>query len=317
MSHPVISVIIPTYNYGRFLRECLDSVFSQTFRDTETIVVDDGSTDDTPAILDSISEHRLKHFRTPNSGVSCARNVGLRHAQGEFLAFIDADDRWRPPKLETELAMLRAEPSVGVVFSDFVRFTEHGFLPNQFTLYPELSSLSVRSSSDGRGKVILGDAFCELIRFGQFPAYLPATLFRREVLRDLEFPSSLKKGEDLYFVMRGYDRCKVGYVPEVLAEVRRHGLNISRFPFEMELWLLAALLLLERDVAPQHRQAVRARLGRKYASIGYHSFWQKRFLMAARGYLRCLRYPGKRMNALFHLAALPLLPFLRRKRTFD
>lgn len=180
MSQPVISVIIPTYNYGRFLRECLDSVFVQTFRDIEVIVIDDGSTDDTPAILESVSEPRLKHFRILNSGSPCARNVGLRHAHGEFVAFIDADDRWRPRKLETQLALLRAEPSVGVVFSDFVRFTEHGFLPNQFTFYPELSSLSVRSSLDGRGKVLSGDPFCELIRFGQFPAYLPATLFRRE-----------------------------------------------------------------------------------------------------------------------------------------
>lgn len=107
MSQPVISVIIPTYNYGRFLRECLDSVFVQTFRDIEVIVVDDGSTDDTPAILDSISDRRLKQFRIPNSGSPCARNVGLRHAHGEFVAFIDADDRWRPRKLETQLALLR------------------------------------------------------------------------------------------------------------------------------------------------------------------------------------------------------------------
>jgi glycosyltransferase involved in cell wall biosynthesis len=147
MSRPVISVIVPAYNYGRFLRECLDSVFVQTFRDIEVIVIDDGSTDDTPGILESVSEPRLKHFRIPNGGISGARNAGLRRAPGEFVAFLDADDRWRPHKLETELAMLRAEPSVGVVFSDFVRFNEHGFLPNQFTFYPELASVPVRSSS--------------------------------------------------------------------------------------------------------------------------------------------------------------------------
>jgi len=315
MSQPVISVIIPTYNYGRFLRECLDSVFVQTFRDIEVIVIDDGSTDDTPGILESVSEPRLKHFRIPNSGSPCARNVGLRRAQGEFVAFLDSDDRWRPPKLEAELAMLRAEPSVGVVFSDFIRFNEQGFLPNQFSFYPELSSVSVRESSDGHGKVIFGDPFCELIRFGQFPAYLPATLFRREVLRDFEFPSSLKKGQDVYFAMRSYERCKVGFIPEVLTEVRRHGGNISSDLFEMESWHLKALLLLERDVAPHHRRAVRARLGRKCASVGYHSFWQKQFWMAAKHYLKCLKYPGRRMNALLHLAALPALPFLPRKQT--
>jgi glycosyltransferase involved in cell wall biosynthesis len=317
MTQPVISVIIPTYNYRQFLRECLESVFAQTFRDIEVIVIDDGSTDDTPAILDSISEHRLKHFRIPNSGIPCALNVGLRHAQGEFIAFLDADDRWRPQKLGTELNLMRAEPSVGVVFSDFVRFNEHGFLPNQFTFYPELASVPVRSSSDGHGKVILGDAFSELIRFGQFPCYWQATLFRREVLRDLEIPSSLKKSGDVYFGLRVYERCKVGFIPEVLTEVRRHGGNFSWDLFEMESWHLKALLLLERDVAPHHRQAVRARLGRKCASIGYHSFWQKQFSMAAKHYLKALKYPGRRMNALVHLAALPVLPFLPRRHTLE
>ena len=317
MTQPVISVIIPAYNYGRYLRECLDSVFAQTFRDIEIIAVDDGSTDDTPAILESISEPRLKHFRIANSGISGARNVGQSHAQGEFIAFLDADDRWRPQKLETELNLMRAEPSVGVVFSDFVRFNEHGFLPNQFTFYPELASVPVRSSSDGRGKVILGDAFCELIRFGQFPVYVQPMLFRSQVLHGLEFPPSLRKSEELYFTMRVYERCEVAFIPEVLAEVRRHGANISWDLFEIQLWHLEALLLLEKDAAPNHCRAVRARLGRKCASIGYHSFWQKQFSMAAKHYLKALKYPGRRMNALVHLAALPVLPFLPRRHTLE
>lgn len=317
ISQPVISVIIPTYNYGRFLRECLDSVFVQTFRDIEVIVIDDGSTDDTPAILESISEPRLKHFRIANSGISGARNAGLSHAQGEFVAFNDADDRWRPHKLETELAIMRAEPSVGAVFSNFIRFNERGFLPDQFSFYPELLSVSARDSLDGHGKVILGDPFCELIRFGQFPVYIQPMLFRSRLLHDLQFPTSLRRSEELYFAMRFYERCEVGYIPEVLSEVRRHGANISWSHFEIQLWHLEALLLLEEDVAPHHRQAVRARLGRKCASIGFHSFWQKRPLMAARHYLKCLKYPGRRMNALLHLAALPALPFLPRKHTLE
>jgi hypothetical protein len=106
--------------------------------------------------------------------------------------------------------------------------------------------------------------------------------------------------------MRVYERCAVGYIPEVLAEVRRHGANSSRDLFEIQLWHLEALLLLEKDVAPHHRQVVRARLGRKCAAIGCNSFWQKQLLLAARHYLKALKYPGRRMNALAHLAALPV-----------
>jgi hypothetical protein len=125
------------------------------------------------------------------------------------------------------------------------------------------------------------------------------------------------KGEDLYFVMRVYERCQAAYIPEILAEVRRHEGNISKSMLDMEPWLLEGLLLLEKTVAPHHRRAVRARLGRKCASIGYHSFWQKQFLMAARHYLKTLEYPGRRINALLHLAALPVLPFLPRRRTLE
>jgi glycosyltransferase involved in cell wall biosynthesis len=295
----------------------LESVFAQTFGDLEVIVIDDGSTDDTPAILASISETRLKHCRIPNGGISGARNTGLRQARGEFVAFIDADDRWRPRKLDTELALLRAEPSVGAVFSDFVRFTERGYLPNQFTFYPELPSLPFRPSMDGRGRVILGDPFNQLVLFGQFPVYLQPTLFRRELLHDLEFPPSLRKSEELYFVMRVYERGEVAYIPEVLGELRRHGKNISSDLFEIQLWHLEALLLLEKDVAPQHREAVRASIGKKCASIGWCSFWQKRPLISAQHYLKCLKYPGRRINAMLHLAALPITPFLPRKEIVE
>lgn len=92
---PLFSVIIPTYNRAALLREALDSVFAQTFTDYEVIVVDDGSEDDTPAVIASYGQ-RVRFYRQENSGPGAARNLGIQNAAGEYLAFLDSDDVWFP-----------------------------------------------------------------------------------------------------------------------------------------------------------------------------------------------------------------------------
>ncbi|MFY9530791.1 MAG: glycosyltransferase [Candidatus Acidiferrales bacterium] len=314
-----VSVLIPTFNYGRFLRESLGSVFSQTVTNFEIVVVDDGSTDETSEILRSVSDPRVKVFKIPHGGIANARNRALREASGEFIAFLDADDRWRPDKLEKQLSILLSEPAVGAVFSDFVRFTEKGLLANQFSFYRGLPSVETRPSSDGRGRVILGDAFCELVSLEQWPVGLQAMLLRRSVLSGLEFPQNLPICEDVYFVMRLYGRAQVAYIPEILTEVRRHGSNSYEPGVEMLEWQLRALLTLEKDEESlSHKRAVRARIGRQYAGIGHHYFWKGRPLLSGPPYLKSLGYPRSRFNALLHLLALPCTPlvkFARDRRT--
>src|SRR5512134_547635 len=89
---PLVSVVIPTYNYGRFLTEAVQSVLGQSFQDLECIIVDDGSSDHTDQVLASFSDRRLVISRTPRLGVSGARNRGLDLCRGELIAFLDADD---------------------------------------------------------------------------------------------------------------------------------------------------------------------------------------------------------------------------------
>jgi glycosyltransferase involved in cell wall biosynthesis len=123
---PLVSVVIPCFNYGRFLPEAVDSVLSQGVTDLEVIIVDDGSTDETPEVVARLTDPRIRAYRFQNGGNSAARNHGIELARGEFLAFLDADDRWLPGKLERQLALLEAEPGVGMVFTDFRRFDDHG-----------------------------------------------------------------------------------------------------------------------------------------------------------------------------------------------
>jgi glycosyltransferase involved in cell wall biosynthesis len=315
------SVIIPTYNYGRFLREAVESVQAQTVQDFEILVVDDGSTDDTPQVLAALSDPRLRVFRIPNSGVSAARNRGLAEARGEFVAFLDADDRWRPSKLERQLALLESEPAVGSVFTDFVRFNELQFLANEFSFYPELRSLPTRPSHCGGGNVILADAFRELLGFAQFPAYVQTVLFRRKLAEELAFPSGKPVSEDLYFLMRLYGRAPVAFIAEPLVEVRRHGKNTGgekggdTTVRQLEADLNALLLLARDEVSQEHRAAIGRRLGRLYATVGHHYFWSKQPGAAARAYLKSLAYPRYRLTALLHLLALPLTLFMRPRAT--
>ena len=106
---PTVSVIIPTYNRGWILREAIDSVLSQEFSDYELIVVDDGSTDDTRAILDSYGQDIIV-LRQPNQGVSAARNRGIAESCAQLISFLDSDDLWLPQKLTRQVAFFQSNP---------------------------------------------------------------------------------------------------------------------------------------------------------------------------------------------------------------
>ncbi len=112
---PVVSVVLPVYNGATYLREAVESILGQTLRDLELIVVDDGSTDDTPAILGQLHDTRLRTVRQPNKGVAAARNSGIELARGRYIAQMDADDVSRPERLAREAAFLDDRPSCGMV----------------------------------------------------------------------------------------------------------------------------------------------------------------------------------------------------------
>ena len=113
MREPLVSVVVPAYRAERFLGAALDSVDRQTYPHVELIVVDDGSDDASAEIADAHTGARV--LREPHRGVSAARNAGIEVAQGELVAFLDADDEWMPRKLERQIALLRARPEVAIV----------------------------------------------------------------------------------------------------------------------------------------------------------------------------------------------------------
>jgi len=121
MSAPLVSVIIPTYNRAALLCEAIDTVLAQSYGNTEIIVIDDGSIDDTTAAVQKYGD-RIRYTRRPNAGVNVARNLGLKQARGEYIALLDSDDLWAPYKLELQVALLRYFNDVGFTFSNFLIF---------------------------------------------------------------------------------------------------------------------------------------------------------------------------------------------------
>lgn len=136
----LVSVIVPTYNRAHLLPGCIASVLTQSYRPVEIIIVDDGSGDSTERVARSFPRH-VRYIRQENQGVSAARNTGLRAARGDFVAFLDSDDRWLPFKLALQVAFLAAHPDVGMVWTDMAaidpdgRVIEPAYLRTMYSAY--------------------------------------------------------------------------------------------------------------------------------------------------------------------------------------
>ncbi|MFZ0888804.1 MAG: glycosyltransferase [Candidatus Binataceae bacterium] len=122
-----VSSVIPVFNGERTIRAAIDSVLAQEFDGQEAIVVDDGSTDATPAILAGYGD-RIRVLTQPNRGVAAARNAGVRASRGEYLAFLDSDDQWLPGRLARTFAALAAAPSAVMAFADVLASDGQGKL---------------------------------------------------------------------------------------------------------------------------------------------------------------------------------------------
>lgn len=127
----LISVVIPVHNGERFICRTLESALSQTYKALEIIVVDDGSTDHSASLVESVSarDNRIRLFRTHNSGVAAARNFGISQARGSFIAPLDADDLWSPYKITRQFKVMRdSSLEVGLVYCWSVEIDEDDFI---------------------------------------------------------------------------------------------------------------------------------------------------------------------------------------------
>ncbi len=223
---PAVSVIVSTYNYGHYLAEALTSVLHQTFADFELIVIDDGSTDNTAAVVKPfLADPRVHYYRIEHAGQSTAKNVGLRRARAPLVAFLDADDLWLPHKLDRQVALYQADPSLGVAYSRRLLIDEQG------------RELVFREPKLHRGMVL------EAMFRDNFVCFSSA-MVRRSVFDAAGFfDETLPLAIDYDLWLRVAPRYRFDYVDEPLVKYRTGHANLSR---RAEERLLTALGIMNR-----------------------------------------------------------------------
>ena len=174
---PFVSVVVTTYNQAPYIGPALESVFSQSYGRYEVIVIDDGSTDETPRMLAPF-ESRIVHVRQANQGVAGARNRGVSKAQGELVAFLDGDDLWEPDKLACQVAAAVANPQSGLIVTDGLQFDGTQIIDES------LIGPSERRFLDAAGGVTTIEAHQRLLA-GNFIASVSQVMMPRAVLESI------------------------------------------------------------------------------------------------------------------------------------
>lgn len=225
-AEPLVTVVVPVYNGARFLSETLASVFAQTWSALELVVVDDGSTDDSPAIAERFTP-RARVLRLANGGVAAARNAGAAEARGAFVAFLDQDDVWEPELLATLVPELERRRECVLAYADSW-------------------IVDARGRTHGRRSRFLrpvqGEVFAELLPRNFVP--VETSVLRAETWRALGgFDPALRYLEDWELCLRAARRGPFAYVDRPLARYRVHARNLSH---DIEPLLREGLELMAR-----------------------------------------------------------------------
>jgi glycosyltransferase involved in cell wall biosynthesis len=301
MRSPSVSVVMPAYNRGRFLATAVGSVMAQSRPCHEIIVVDDGSTDDTADVVRSLGP-RVRYLRQENAGPAAARNAGIRVATGDWVAFLDTDDRWLPEKIERQLAIVERHREVALVSADTAIADAAGSL----LVDSNFRRHGLQGFFQGLAGAPIPNAPGRLLCVNFINT--STAMVRRDLLLALEgFDSRLRYGEDLELWLRVAASHPVACDPSV-QEVRvEHATNVTR---SIEPMLLGYVRMAEviREWAAPHMRAWGREPDRYVADcladLGYWYFSQGRFAQARSAMVQSLREAPSRRAATYALASL-------------
>jgi len=266
MAEPRVSVIMPAYNCAATIGDAVHSVLAQSDAEVEVLVVDDGSTDGTPDVLADFDQ-RVRVLRQSNSGPAAARNRALAAAQGEYLAFLDADDLWLPGKLQAQLDYLARHPELSVVYSRWARWHVDGPSP---ATEPDTEGID----ADASGWIYTGMLLDSMI-------HSITALVRRNVIDDVGgFDESLRTGEDYDFWLRVTHRYRVAKLARTLALYRIHPASTTAVERRENNEYRVLMRALQRlgDTDAEGRRVDRALLERRLSRLcfghGYRHYWR-------------------------------------------
>ena len=298
---PTVDIIVPAYNAAAFLPFALESVVAQTFPDWRILLIDDGSTDDTAAIVAPFQQQlgdRLRYIRQPNGGLPAARNRAIRESSAEFLALLDADDIWLPDRLEKTLTRFRESPQAGLAY---------GFVKTIDPVGNVLETFATRAPlSEG---ALAPQIYMRLI---DLPC--PTITFRRSCVEAVGgFDETLKATEDRDLWLRIALEFEVVLVPHIIALYRTSPSSMSTDPERM---LRAQLHFIAKHFGQKGcgRLQRRVALSRVYKQRAEALAARHRPLAALKSSLRALAYfPGDSRNLRTALSLF--VRYLRGART--
>ena len=310
---PRVSVVIPAYNAGRTIDTALQSVFAQTYRDFEVVVVDDGSSDDTV--------HRLAAWRDrvivrqqANAGPAAARNHAMRVTRGELIAFLDADDAWLPTKLERQVAFFDQYPETGLLHAEAV------------TANPTLSVMLETPERPSPTFTAPVPQFCELFHCKFFVRTLTVMVPRRVIDEVGGFDERREYHiEDWDLWLRIAAKHPMGYLPETLAIHRPDGGMSSHVEktFRGQQLVMEKALPLCAQACTSHRANPAACMTTRqhllYSQLGYERFWRGQQKAAREAHRKALSLNPGDTRARGYIAASYIAPAgltkLRQRRT--
>jgi glycosyltransferase involved in cell wall biosynthesis len=258
-----VSVIIPTYNYGRFISEAIESVLAQTRAPKEIIVVDDGSTDDTAEVVARFGT-KVRYVRQENAGVCAARNRGVGESDADLIAFLDADDVYVPTSLEKQVARFDEADDIGLVHCGLRVFDDETGETIRYDV--------IGGEDDVAENLLLWD--------GPVIAGPGAIIVSRRAFEAVNgFDTSMKVGEDWDFCYRVARKFKVRFVSEPLVGYRSHGMaahwNVAEMERGMSRFYEKAFATDDPEILKLKRPALR-NFHRIIAGSYFHggNFWR-------------------------------------------
>jgi len=298
-SAPEVTVVIPVYNGGRTIRAALSSVFAQTYRDFEVIVVDDGSTDDTSESV-SFSGGAVIYLSQANGGPGRARNTALARASGRFIAFLDADDIWFPRKLELQVAYFKSFPQTGLVHTGSI-----------FSAAPAATVVERLDSSAAARHAPPTNQFAPVFH-GDLNVNTLTVMIRREVIDVVGLFDECRElhVEDWDLWLRIAARYPVGYLPSPLAVHHLGGIMSSAIEqtFRGQELAIEKAAPLCASACVRHGHDVQACLNarrlRLYSEWARDRFWRGDYRGAREIFWRAMTIePGDRKLRAYYLAS--------------
>lgn len=337
----IVSVILPTYNRANYIKDAIESVLNQTYRNIELIIIDDGSADNTQTVIEPyLKDNRVRYIKQENAGAAAARNRGMGLRIGKYVAFIDSDDIWEKDKLEIQLAVIDALPEVIAVFSDFSAKNQNGYIEhshirsyfgvlNNYRLtYTDIFDHIFEGNIKGfkrNEKIYWGNIYKTMI-FGNI--MLTSTcLFLAEVFNKIGgFDITYGTLEDYDLFLRVTRELNVAFIDKPLAHYRYNTNQLSGELFFgklcntlIDIFKKNIMNIKDKEFLRYNKKKIKQRLGMYQAQQAYYNFVHENMTTAVKCYLQSIRNNPSNYNSyiylLFSLLPISATRFVRKVKS--